>query len=68
LQETIYSWAPPSENDTVVYSQHIQAWASIPLDTKLNTLNDADLEKIAKAIQRQEGWRPGQIQWKKEVK
>ena len=66
LQEAIYSWAPPKENDTVVYSQHIQTWTDIPLDTKLNILNDQQFTKIAEAIRQQEGWRAGRIQWKKQ--
>jgi hypothetical protein len=58
----INTWAPASGgNDPVPYSNNVQSWTGLPANTPLNSLSPAQIDSVANAIQRQEGWSPGTI-------
>jgi hypothetical protein len=58
----INTWAPASGgNDPVTYSNNVQSWTGLPANTPLNSLSPAQIDSVANAIQRQEGWGPGTI-------
>lgn len=65
LAKAIQKWAPPNENDTVVYEEHVQKWSHVPLDSPMSSLSQDQITLVAYAIRTQEGWKPGSIQWKK---
>lgn len=59
----IHRWAPTSDNnDPQKYSERVEQLTGLNADTKINRLKDDDLLKIARAIQKIEGWTPGTIQ------
>jgi len=57
----ISRWAPPFENDTANYQRQIERLTGIPVDTPMSSVNDAQLQRMAEAIKKIEGWRPGTI-------
>jgi hypothetical protein len=61
LNRAIEAWAPPSENDTEAYKQHVHDWTGLDMNRKVKSLSEKELESFAKAIQRGEGWEKGKI-------
>jgi hypothetical protein len=58
----IATWAPRAGgNDPVTYARNVETWTGLPLDMPMNVLTDAQINSVALAIQRQEGWRVGTI-------
>jgi hypothetical protein len=58
----IKKMAPSADhNDPVTYAKHVKSWTGIESDTKVSKLNETQLETVANAIKRQEGWRVGQV-------
>ncbi|MCL2331454.1 MAG: hypothetical protein FWC61_02815 [Proteobacteria bacterium] len=55
----INRWAPPSENDTAAYQRRLEQLTGIPINTPMQNLDGAQLERVANAIRTVEGWRPG---------
>jgi hypothetical protein len=55
----IHTYAPPFENNTAAYQRRVEQLTGISGSTVVSTLNDAQLSKVAKAIQTIEGWEPG---------
>ena len=53
-------WAPKSGGtDPVAYAKNVHAWTGLDAATKMNTLTPAQINSVALAIQRQEGWIAG---------
>jgi hypothetical protein len=62
IGEAIAKWAPRAGgNDPVTYANNLHAWTGLPLDMPMNVLTDAQINAVATAIQRQEGWVVGTI-------
>jgi RHS repeat-associated protein len=61
VNSAIEKWAPPNENNTVAYQKFIQNTTGLSGDTKLSSVNSAQLESIANLIRRYEGWKIGSI-------
>jgi len=60
ISAAIHKWAPFSDgNNPTKYSENVSRMTQLPADTVIRDLSDNDLEKIARAIQRIEGWTPG---------
>lgn len=63
VKDAIHRWAPFSDgNNPENYSRRVSKMTGLSADTKIYTLNDNDLMKIARAIQTVEGWGVGQEQ------
>lgn len=63
IKDAIHRWAPFSDgNNPENYSRRVSKMTGLNADAKINTLNDNDLMKIARAIQTVEGWGVGQEQ------
>jgi uncharacterized protein (TIGR02594 family) len=56
LEKAINRYAPPSENNTAGYVASVAKGTGLKKSVVLSTLARADLEGIAKAIQKIEGW------------
>lgn len=52
-------YAPPFENDTTAYQKRIEQLTGIAVNTPMNQLNNAQLQRVAVAIREIEGWKPG---------
>jgi len=60
ISEAIHRWAPASDNNNPKsYSQRVSKMTGLPVNTKINNLNDNDLMRVARAIQTVEGWTVG---------
>lgn len=60
IQGAINRWAPSSDNNNPVkYANSVAKWSGFSVETQLNTLSDDDLMRIARAMQRFEGWNVG---------
>lgn len=60
--EAIVKWAPEEAgNDPATYANHVHTWTGISADTMINTLTANQMNSVARAIQRQEGWATGNI-------
>ena len=60
VSAAIHRWAPFSDgNNPTQYSKHVSNMTGLPSDAVIQDLSDNDLEKIARAIQRVEGWEVG---------
>lgn len=58
----IQSYAPSGDNnDPVAYAANLHQRTGIDTDRTLGSLNDAEMERLADAIQRYEGWVVGRI-------
>jgi hypothetical protein len=61
LQEAIDTWAPArGGNDPVRYGAFVSGTANVPPDTRLDSLSSGQLDSVADAMKRYEGWCPGQ--------
>src|ERR1051326_5480187 len=62
IGEAIRLWAPEAAgNDPVAYANHIQTWTGLPPDMPMDVLTTAQINAVALAIQRQEGYVRGTI-------
>jgi hypothetical protein len=60
--DAIDTWAPGSDNnDPVHYAATIQSWTGISVTTQMSTLSALQIEAVAGAIQRFEGWSVGTV-------
>ena len=60
VKDAIHRWAPFSDgNNPENYSKRVSNMTGLSADAKINTLNDNDLMKIARAIQIVEDWGVG---------
>ncbi len=61
LEQAIKKWAPESENDSETYVANVSSWTGIARDKVLRSMSPAQIEAVASAIRRQEGWAPGTV-------
>ncbi|MEW6775283.1 MAG: hypothetical protein AB1405_03265 [Bdellovibrionota bacterium] len=66
VNEAIGRYAPPSENDTGRYQQLIEQFTGLPGNTPMNTLTEEQLERVADAIERIEGWKEGTVTYEQQ--
>ena len=59
IAQAIFKYAPPHENDTQEYKNHVRKSTELPIDTKISALNDEQIMRVVKIICIVEGWRPG---------
>lgn len=60
LSQAMYRYAPPGDhNNTEKYIQFIVSKTGVDRNSQLKSLTDQQLLAIAKAIQTEEGWKPG---------
>ena len=58
----ISTWAPSSAgNNPVAYGQTVSSWTGLTVDTNMNSLSSSQINSVANAIQRYEGWKPGVV-------
>jgi len=58
--DAIKTWAPAADNnDPVAYAKDVAAWTGVSAQTQMNTLTPAQINSVAHAIQREEGWIAG---------
>lgn len=58
----IATWAPGSDgNNPAAYARQVSSWTGLSSNTPMNALTSDQLNSVAKAIQRYEGWRPGTV-------
>ena len=62
IAKAIEIYAPAEDkNDTARYKKLIQGFTGLDLNRKMSSLSDSELEKLVKAIERVEGWGPGDV-------
>jgi RHS repeat-associated protein len=61
LQDAIARWAPPVENNTAAYQSYVSGASNMPLNTQLSTMNAAQINALAGAIQAHEGFTSGTV-------
>jgi hypothetical protein len=62
IGDAIRLWAPEAAgNNPVTYANHIQTWTGLPVDMPMDVLTTAQINAVASAIQRQEGWVVGTV-------
>ena len=54
--DAISNYAPPTENDTANYQSMIAEWTGLDTSRKFEALSATELESVANAIQRMEGY------------
>ncbi|MDR1697070.1 MAG: hypothetical protein LBR41_02525 [Rickettsiales bacterium] len=52
----IMKWAPPVENDTVAYQNHLARVTGLSLDRAISSLTELELSRVAAAIRQMEGF------------
>jgi hypothetical protein len=58
----IKKWAPTKDNnDPVTCANHVEKWTGVTSSTKMSALTSTQLNAVAEAIKRQEGWREGTV-------
>ena len=62
IEQAINRYAPPIENDTDVYIASVEKQIGVTRNTIMSELSDETLHKLAKAIEKHEGYRQGTIQ------
>lgn len=67
LQEAVFKYAPPHENNTTRYQANIKRLTGLDLNTKLCELTDEELDCVIKTIKCLEGWTPGKLTYKETV-
>ncbi|HUC62505.1 MAG TPA: hypothetical protein VMF53_11160 [Alphaproteobacteria bacterium] len=61
LGQALHDWAPPNENDTARYIAAISARTGLSQNRTLGSMNAAQIDSVAQAIQHQEGWKAGTV-------
>lgn len=59
MGQAVMKYAPPHENDTARYLASLRKITGVHHDTKMHTLNTAQMERVVAAIRQLEGWREG---------
>ena len=60
ISEAIHKWAPASDNNhPVTYSRNVSKMTGLSINTKIKDISDNDLMRVARAIQKVEGWAVG---------
>ena len=59
ISQAISKYAPPHENDTASYNMNLQKLTGMHPTTKLSELSNAQIQHVARAIRRVEGWTRG---------
>lgn len=59
LAQAFGRYAPPDENDTQAYRQKVTILTGLPMSKYVRELSEDQLQRVANAIRRIEGWRPG---------
>ncbi len=60
LKDAMNRWSPSNDgNNPDRYAKHISEMTGIPINAVIKNLSDNDLMKIARAMQKIEGWTPG---------
>ena len=57
----ISRYAPPSENNTSAYHRNIEKLTGLSINKRMSELTDAELDAVANAIKKIEGWKVGTI-------
>ena len=58
----IATWAPGSDgNNPARYAAQVSNWTGLDVSTRMSQLNASQLNSVANAIKRYEGWRPGTV-------
>ena len=61
LDHAIEVWAPKKHNPTAAYQALVRNETGLSGQTVLNTLNQNELQSVANAIGRMEGFKPGTV-------
>ncbi len=56
LERALAKWAPPNENDTRKVQQNVTNWSGVSLNRNIRDMTDDELMRIARALQKNEGW------------
>ncbi|MDP1932861.1 MAG: hypothetical protein Q8L60_15525, partial [Gammaproteobacteria bacterium] len=64
INEAIARYAPPTENSTGNYQTLIQQFTGLDGGERMRTLNESQLNGVANAIGRVEGWRAGAVTYR----
>ena len=64
LEQFVYKYAPPNENDTEKYLYYLKNKLDIERTDSLQKLNDKKIKELMKWIKRYEGWRKGRTYYK----
>ena len=60
ISQAIHKWAPSADgNNPVKYAQKVSNLTGLPINATIRDLSDADLGRVARAIQTVEYWNPG---------
>ena len=59
LKDAVFRYAPPNENNSDQYAASLESGTGIALNIVLSTLSINDIRKVAKVIQKIEGWHEG---------
>ena len=63
IAAAINRWAPAADNnDPVKYAQTVSKLTGLSANRTISSLNDTELQSVANAIRKVEGWKPGQEQ------
>lgn len=60
IKDAIHKWAPAADNNNPAqYTKKVEKMTGLSADIPLNSLNDTELQSVANAIRKIEGWVPG---------
>jgi hypothetical protein len=60
VAQAIATWAPTKDgNDPVTYAANVRSWTGLDPSTTVSQLTPTQLNSVANAISKQEGWVPG---------
>lgn len=63
IKDAIHKWAPSSDNNNPAsYAKHVSQMTNLAPERKISSLNDQEIQNVARAIRKIEGWKPGQTQ------
>ena len=60
IQQAIFQYAPPNENDSTAYVAAIAAAVGVQPSTVVGTLSASQFQMLAAGIKKHEGWQIGQ--------
>ena len=61
LPSLVHDFAPENENDTKKYTKFLQNKTGVKDNKKVKNFTKSEFEKLWRAIEKMEGWRPGRI-------
>ena len=60
ISQAIHKWAPAADNNNPErYTRNVANQTKLDPNRKISSLNDQELQAIANAIKKREGWKPG---------